>query len=117
MTWLLIAVAGAAGALARYGVGLAVGPRAFPWGTLLVNTSGAFALGVVLGLGADRLGPRATTALAVGFLGAFTTWSAFTWEVLSLGRADRLLLAAGYVGLSLVLGLLAVAAGSRLVSG
>ena len=52
--------------------------------------------------------------MTVGFLGAFTTFSAFTWEAFTLGRSDRLLEAIGYVMVSVVLGLVAVWAGFRL---
>ena len=57
---------------------------------------------------------QTTTALAVGFLGAFTTYSTFAWEAVTLGRTDRLALAALYVGLSVTLGLLAGAGGRYL---
>ena len=112
MTWVYVVTAGAAGTAARYGIGLAVGVRGFPFSTLGINVLGSFLIGLVLTLGAHgRLSPQTTTALAVGFLGAFTTYSTFAWEALTLGRADRLALAAVYVGLSVTLGLLAAAAG------
>jgi len=60
----------------------------------------------------DRsLGPQAATALAVGFLGAFTTYSTFAWETFTLGRTDRILLAACYLTASVVLGVLSAALG------
>jgi CrcB protein len=90
MTWALVGVAGALGAVARYGVGLAVGPREFPWATLSINVVGSFLIGIILTVGAlDRLSDQATAALAVGFVGSFTTYSTFSWEVFVLGRADR----------------------------
>ena len=115
MTWVCVVVAGAAGTAARYGIGLAVGVRGFPFATLSINVVGSFLIGLVLTLGAHgRLSPHTTTALTVGFLGAFTTYSAFAWEALTLGRTDRLALAAVYVGVSVTLGLLAAAAGCQL---
>lgn len=112
MTWFYVVVAGAAGTAARYGIGLAVGARSFPFATLSINVVGSFLIGLVLTLGAHgRLSPQTTTALAVGFLGAFTTYSTFAWEALTLGRTDRLALAAVYVAVSVMLGLLAAAAG------
>jgi CrcB protein len=115
MTWLLVGAAGAVGAVARYGIGLAVGPREFPFATLGINVAGSFLLGLVLTAGAlGRLSDRATTALAVGFLGAFTTYSTFSWETFTLGRTDRLPSAVLYVALSVGLGLLAAVAGYRL---
>ncbi len=112
MTWLFVVAAGAAGTAARYGLGLAVGARAFPYATLGINVVGSFLIGLVLTLGvAGRLSPQTTTALAVGFLGAFTTYSTFAWETFTLGKTDQIALAALYLGLSVSLGLLAAAAG------
>ena len=112
MTWVYVVAAGAAGTAARYSIGLAVGVRAFPFATLSINLVGSFLIGLVLALGAHgRLSPQTTTALAVGFLGAFTTYSTFAWEAFTLGRTDRLGIAALYVGMSVTLGLLAASAG------
>lgn len=114
MTWILVGLAGAAGAISRYGIGLALGPRSFPFATLIINVTGSFALGVVLTLGAmGRLSPQASTAIAVGFLGAYTTYSTFAYETFTLGRSDRMLAAALYVGLSVALGVAAAAFGYR----
>lgn len=100
------------GQVARYGIGLVVGPRAFPYATLAINLAGLFLFGLILVIGAEgRLSPRSATALAVGFLGAFTTYSTFAREAFTLGRTDRLALAALYIGLSVTLGLLAAAGG------
>jgi len=108
----LVAVAGAAGALVRYGIASAVGSRGFPWATLAINVSGSFLLGLVLTVAQGRgWSPNLTTPVAVGFLGAYTTFSTFAWEGLDLGRDDRLGVAALYVAASVVLGLLAAAAG------
>lgn len=94
---------------------MAIGPRTFPYATLGINVAGSFLIGLVLVIGGEgRLGPQTTTALAVGFLGASTTYSTFAWEALTLGRTDRLALAALYIGVSVILGLLAAAGGYRL---
>ena len=115
MTWLLVGIAGAAGALTRYGISLALGPRPFPLATLLINVSGSFLLGVVLTVGAlGRFTPQVTTAIAVGFLGAYTTYSTFSWELFTLGRTDRVATGVAYLALSVILGLLAAALGYRL---
>jgi fluoride exporter len=106
---LLVAAFGAAGALSRYGIGVAVGPRAFPWGTLAINVVGAFLLGWLLG--GDRFSTTTTVALGAGFLGAFTTFSTFAWEATALVREDRAGAALGYVGASVALGLGASALG------
>jgi CrcB protein len=108
----LVAVAGAAGALSRYGIGVVVGVRSFPWSTLGINVAGSFLLGLVLVLGDERGWPETTTVpLAVGFLGAFTTFSTFSYETFTLARTDRAGTAAVYVTLSVVGGLIAAAAG------
>jgi hypothetical protein len=78
VTTALVAIASAVGALARYAIGRAVGVRSFPWATLGINLTGSFLLGLVLALGVQRDWPDTTTIpLAVGFLGAYTTFSTF----------------------------------------
>ena len=106
MRALWIALAGAAGALLRYGIGLAAGPVLWPWPTLAINVSGSFFLGVVLTLAPARHWPLDVSApIAVGFLGAYTTFSTFSWETSVLGRVEhRWLAAGGYVLASVVLG-------------
>ncbi len=112
MRILLVALGGAAGALARYAVARAAGPGAVPWSTLGINLTGSLALGAVLGAAAEgRLGGLAVALLGIGFLGAFTTFSTFSWETLDLIRADRLSTAAAYAGISVVGGLLCAWAG------
>jgi CrcB protein len=69
---------------------------------------------LVLTFGAARLSPQATTALAVGFLGAYTTYSTFSWEMFTLGRTDHVAAAAAYLALSVIAGVLAAALGYRL---
>lgn len=112
MPTLLVAVGGALGAVLRYRVGLAVSQRGFPWATLLVNLSGCLVLAAVLaGPGASRWSTQTTTAVAVGVLGAYTTFSTFGYETFQLLRTDRLGAAALYVSVSLVGGLGATALG------
>lgn len=112
MTGLAVAVAGAVGALLRWRIGVAIGVRTFPWATLGVNVVGCFALAAVLaGPGAARWSPATTTAVAVGLLGAFTTFSTFGYETFTLMRTDQPARAAAYVGLSLAGGLAATALG------
>jgi CrcB protein len=81
----LLALAGAAGAVARYGVSGAVqhvcGER-FAWGTLVVNAIGCFLFGLVWALAEDRLIISGQTRIIVlvGFMGSFTTFSTFAFE-------------------------------------
>ena len=108
----LVGVAGAAGALTRYAIATAVGVRAFPWATLAINLTGSFVLGLLLTAGIQRGWPEnAVIPLAVGFLGAYTTFSTFSYETFTLGRADRVVTAAVYVAVSVAGGVLAALAG------
>ena len=109
-----VAIGGALGAVARYLVGLAV---AFPLGTLAVNVLGSFAIGLVWALFAAR-GLQAWLPLVMtGFLGGFTTFSAFSLDTLRLVEGGRVVAAGGYVLASVVLSLLACALGLWLVKG
>lgn len=83
--YVLIAVGGAAGALARYVVAALIQsrfPSSFPMGTFVVNLSGCFAMGLVASVLLDRVGTSTAlrVLLAVGFLGAYTTFSTFELE-------------------------------------
>lgn len=112
MTTVLVAVAGAVGALLRWRMGVAVGVRSFPWATLAVNIVGCFVLAAVLaGPGASRWSPTTTTAVGVGLIGSFTTFSTFGYETFSFLRTDQPGKAAAYVALSLAGGLAATALG------
>lgn len=90
MTWLLVGVMGALGALARYGVSGVVQRRwrtTFPAGTLVVNITGAFAAGILLGFSTGHSVPDlALTAAGIGFLGGYTTFS--TWMVETVLAAE-----------------------------
>ncbi len=109
-----VAVGGALGAVARYLVGLAV---AFPAGTLAVNVAGSFAIGAIWALFAAR-GLQAWLPLVMtGFLGGFTTFSAFSLDTMRLIETGRLGAAFGYVTASVVLSLGACAAGLWLAKG
>lgn len=108
---LVVALAGACGAVARYGVGRALGATGFPWATLTVNVVGSFALGLLLGGVARRWHENLGLALTVGFLGAFTTFSTFSFEVTAMLRDGRGSTALVYVLVSVVGGVLAAAVG------
>ena len=117
--WIGIALGGACGALARYGLNLWIqtrlGPTAwatFPLGTLTINVLGCFLLGVTLTLSARGLiSPEWRLAFGTGFVGAFTTFSTFAWESDLLLRGGEGLRAALYLSGNLLLGQLAVLLG------
>jgi CrcB protein len=118
VAYLLAAVGGALGSLARWGIALAL-PRSaghWPWATLTVNLAGCLLLGVLLAVLAARRpdDDHLRTFLGTGVLGGFTTFSAFAVEVADLLRAGAPLVAVGYVAASVIGGLVAVTAGIRL---
>ena len=86
--WLGFVVAGATGATLRYLVDGAIGDRmegAFPWGTLVINASGCFLLGLIIGLALYHAFPTTPKLiLGTGFCGAYTTFSTFTFETVRL---------------------------------
>lgn len=107
-----VAVGGALGAPARYGISLAVHitPGTFPWGTFWTNISGSFALGLVLAFLLERFPPTRYLRpfVATGFLGAYTTYSTFAVETDLLVRNGHAAVATAYVAASLVGGFGAV---------
>lgn len=114
--WLAIGAGGAVGAMARHGVSRAamhlMGPN-FPWGTLTVNAVGSFLMGaLIVWLARHEPQPNALRAfLTVGLLGAFTTFSTFALDAVTLAK-DRTLTVAGiYVAASIVLSIGGLAAG------
>lgn len=104
-----MALGGAVGALGRYGATRLLG--AVPGSTFAVNVLGCFLLGLLLSVAWARLGDDARLGLAVGVLGAFTTFSTFSAETLLLIRGGHVARAAAYAGGSVVVGLVAVALG------
>jgi len=105
----LVGLGGGAGAVCRYLVGLALNkPQGFPFGTLAVNLLGCFLIGLAL-----HLDERTKFLCVTGFLGGFTTYSAFGLESLQLLKSQP---TQGilYLGLHLLCGLAAVWAGLKL---
>ena len=104
MKYLLILMGGGAGSLARYLAGTAImtrfAPR-FPLGTMVVNVTGSFLIGLIMTLLTERFQPHENwrLALVVGFLGGYTTFSSFEWETYSAVREG-----AFWTGLANVLG-------------
>ena len=117
---LAIAAGGAMGAVGRHFVGvyalkwLGAG---FPFGTLTVNTVGSFLMGILITLMALKwdVGNELRAFLAVGLLGGFTTFSAFSLDFTTLVERGEALIAAGYVAASVVLALAGIFAGMHVV--
>jgi fluoride exporter len=122
---LLVALGGALGAVARYGVGLAAARalgKGFPWGTLIVNVAGCFVMGIVLEIIADLEShtPAGFTpsirgqlefwhkAVAIGFLGGLTTFSSFGGDTLRELQAGQAGIALANVAANVILSLVAV---------
>ena len=111
--YLLIALGGGAGALCRYAAGVVVATNSallFPWATLAVNIAGAWAIGLVWGVagGSPWFESWGRALIVTGFLGGFTTFSAFSYETLQMMQSGRVITAATYVLVSVVLCVLAV---------
>ncbi|GCE20608.1 fluoride efflux transporter CrcB [Dictyobacter kobayashii] len=110
-----IGCAGALGAVARYMLGYMITRRAgsvFPFGTLIINVSGSFLIGLVFALTARHIvSPALQLILATGFLGGYTTFSTMSWEGVQLARGGKLWASALYLGENVILGILAVALG------
>lgn len=119
MVW-LVAGAAAAGALARYLLDVAVQDRhesVFPFGTLVVNVSGSFALGVLTGLALYHgLGTGPRTVVGIGFLGSYTTFSTFSYETVRLVQEGSVAEACLNALASVGIGLAAAAAGLALAA-
>jgi CrcB protein len=111
--YLLIALGGAMGSMARYWVGVTVTDRLgsrFPYGTLIINVTACLVIGFAMTLLGKRAGWGAEWRylVPVGFVGAYSTFSTYEWETLSLLRAGGFPVAALYAVGSLALGLVAV---------
>lgn len=121
MKLFLIALFGAIGTLARYGLQGVVQIRMgsmFPYGTLLINLSGCFLLGLIGQLTLNRMliSSDLRIAIAVGFFGGYTTFSSFGWETAKMLEDGEWLRAATYVGASVFAGLLLSVAGIHLAN-
>lgn len=113
MHWLSVALGGAFGAVCRYWVSVSLFPVTqykFPLATLSVNVLGSLAMGILYVIIVERGGlpDQMRTVLMVGFLGAFTTFSTFSLDALSLWQNGDQLMALIYVVSTVVLCLLAV---------
>jgi CrcB protein len=116
VTLLLVGAGGFFGAISRYlvdGWVSATTGGGFPWGTLVVNVSGSFVLGLLFAASVERgvIPAEIRAPILIGFIGAYTTFSTLTLETWRLVEAGSYLLAVANIAGSLVLGLAAVVAG------
>jgi fluoride exporter len=113
MKLLTVAITGSLGSIARYLIYVYVSPlfqSSFPWATLLINVTGCFVVGLIGGLG-DRLFPEYREMFligSIGFLGAYTTFSAFGLETFNLLEQKQIQWAILNILANVILGLLAV---------
>jgi CrcB protein len=118
--WLAFLVAAGLGAPARYLLDGWISDRTagtFPWGTFTVNVTGCLVLGLLTGLGLHHgLGATTRTVLGTGAMGAYTTFSTFSYETVRLAQDGALDQAVRYAAASLLVGLLAASAGLALAA-
>lgn len=119
--YILVMVGGAVGAVSRFAVGSFVSrfyTAVFPLGTFLINISGSFLIGLLMMLFLYRSAISANWRLflVTGILGGYTTFSSFEWEALFAIRNGGGIIAVGYMGASVVLGLLAAWCGAILAT-
>jgi CrcB protein len=117
LAYLWVAIGGALGSMARYGIGGLISEKstgAFPWGTLVVNITGSFLIGILgaLTLPDGKMTPQsrafATQLLITGVCGGYTTFSSFSLQTLNLLRDGEWFYAAGNILLSVILCMIAV---------
>jgi CrcB protein len=112
---ILVGLAAALGAVARYLVDQAVANKwepAFPWGTWVINVTGSFILGLLTGLALHHgLSVHVVSVLGTGICGGYTTFSTFNFETIRLAEGGSLVGAVGNITASIAAGLLAAAAG------
>jgi len=121
LRFVLIAIFGAVGTLLRYSIQVFTQVQTastFPWGTLLINLTGCFLLGLIGQVTLNRMmvSPDWRIAITVGFFGGYTTFSSFGWETAKMLEGGEWLPATGYVAASVVIGLLLSVAGIRLAN-
>ena len=121
LAYLWVAIGGALGSMARYGIGGLVSEKfvsekygAFPWGTLVVNVTGSFIIGFLGAITAStgKMTPQSrvftTQLLITGVCGGYTTFSSFSLQTLNLLRDGEWLYAGGNILLSVVLCMIGV---------
>ena len=117
---IIIAIGGAAGALGRHLLSVYLGQLiggGFPWAILTVNVLGSFLLGVITGLAAQSVfvTPEVKALVTVGFLGAFTTFSAFSLDIVELCERGHWPLAFFYICASVLIAVFGLMGGVMVV--
>ena len=113
MHWFAVAIGGALGAMARYALSawiLDVSSHKFPYATLTVNVIGSFVMGILFVIIVEKaaLPTEMRSLLMIGFLGAFTTFSAFSLDALGLWQNGHVFLSLVYMLATVVLCLVAI---------
>jgi CrcB protein len=119
LKYVIIAIGGALGSVARYWIGSSISGRMgtkFPYGTFVINLTACLIIGFTLTFMSKRAGlnPMWRFLIPIGFIGAYSTFSTYEWETLSTMRSGAFFLAALYAGSSLILGLAATWCGTAL---
>lgn len=119
ITAVWVAIAGALGALGRWGIsvtGYRLFGTGFAWGTLLANVLGCFLLGFLMHycLSSDKISDTLRLAMTVGFLGALTTFSTFSYETINYLEDGSRMLAAANIASNVVIGIAATIGGLAL---
>lgn len=117
--YLWIALGGSLGALARVWMGTALAGRMgtkFPYGTLIINVSACMIIGFSLAFLNSRaeINPAWRYLIPTGFVGAYSTFSTFEWEIFSNLQLGSMMIAGSYLTLSIILGLIGVWCGALL---
>lgn len=118
MKFLYVALGGAVGAMLRYAISLIPNKTEFPILTLITNILGAFAIGLIVAYASKHtdINPNTVLLLKTGVCGAFTTFSTFSLEALTLYQNKHTGLALLYIALSLVFCLAAVFCGEKVIA-
>ena len=113
MNWLAVAIGGALGSVARYALSswiFDITSHKFPYATLIVNVAGSFVMGILFVVIVERaaLPPEMRSLLMIGFIGAFTTFSAFSLDAIGLWQNGQVLMSLIYMVTTIVLCLVAI---------